>query len=385
MDLTIYQSNPLVQSRKHYGIMEHRLFRLAISDLRPKLKNSVFFDEEFRPFHMDTKEIVELFQCEGIERDGMYTRLRNSCKNMFESNFEIQNGNDFELCHVFDKIKFSTKDGLDIQFHRDMKKLLLDMEHGNYTRTLLKLSFSLSSTYSLILLELMLQYQGIQKSGRIDRKLTMEEIRFSMDVPEDAYKGRIDNFRRFVVDAAIKEINEKTDYYMEPEYELIRGPYNKVTGFHFVLYLPEEKEKEPPSPVIGLEERLKGYGVHRDAAERLAKMPHAEENLKIALKEIGRGKAKNPAAYIKSAIEQDWKDQRDAMRRAEEAERRERMEKRGVKWKPVDSDFADEDSCTPEQLLKRVEEIADSDSLMAAPARRLLERRKKEAMEAGNA
>ena len=380
-ELAVYQSNPLVQARKHYGIMEHRLFRLAVADVRPKLKNSLYYDEEFRPFHMDTAEIIEIFQSEGMERDGIYTRLRESCKNMFDSHFEIRNGKDFELCHVFDKIKFSTKEGLDIQFHRDMRKLLLNLEHGNYTRSLLRLAFSLSSTYALILLELMLQFQGMQKDGRIERDLSMEELRVSLDIPANAYDGRMDNFRKRVVDAAIREINEKTDYHMEPKYGLLRGQYNRVTGFHFVLHLPKVKEldSEPPAPADGMEERLKKYGIHWNTARRLAKMPHVEECLQIALENIQKGKAKNPAAYIKAAIEQDWQGQREAVKRALEEEKRERMDKKKWDLEAAQRVYAVEDKEKPEGKGQSLEEIAAMDSPFSELARKILSRRKEAA------
>jgi hypothetical protein len=329
----VYQSNAVIQSRKHFGIIEHRLFRLALADLRPKLKNSLYYDEEFRPFHMTAKEVLDMFQeVTGGERHSLYERLLVAHRTMIGSYVEIGTAKDHVLFPVFERIKFSAKEGLSIQFHKDMRKLLLDLEKGNYTRTFLRLSFSLSSTYSLILLELMLQYQGMKKDGVIERDLTVEELRFSMDVPENAYDGRMNNFRKRVIDAAIAEINEKTDYYIEPKYGLNRGKYNKVTGFHFVLHLPQVVQSEAvlPAPAADLEERLKKYGVHWKTARRLAEMPQAEENLAIALKHIDRGEAKNPAAYIKSAIEQDWNRQREAMQRALEEEKREREDKK--KW-----------------------------------------------------
>ena len=260
-EVTIYQANPLIHARKNYGIMEHRLFRLAIADLRPKLKNSLYYDEEFRPFHMETAEVIELFQSEGMERDGLYTRLKESCRRMSQSCIEIEDENSLDIINVFDRIKIDKKKGLNILFTASMKKFLLDLEQGNYTKSLLKLSFSLSSTYALVLLELILQYQGKKNKGIIERDLSIEEIRFSMNVQEDAYDGRIDNFKRFVVDSAIREINEKTEYYLEPRYGLLRGQYNRVTGFHFVLHLPETETKEQKQPALsdGLKERLVKY------------------------------------------------------------------------------------------------------------------------------
>ncbi len=381
-ELAVYQANPLIQARKHYGIIEHRLFRLAIADLRPKLKNSMYYDEEFRPFHMTAKELLDQFQGEeGGERHSLYERIFEAHKNMMGSYVQIGTAKDHTLFPVFDMIKFNVKEGLSIQFHRSMKKFLLDLEHGGYTKSLLRLAFSLSSTYALILLELMLQYQGRQKNGRIERDLDMEELRFSMDVPENAYDGRMNNFRKRVVDAAIREINEKTDYRMEPKYGLLRGKYNRVTGFHFVLHLPEakEQEKEPPAPADGMEERLKKYGIHWSTARRLSKMPNVEGCLQIALENIQKGKAKNPAAYIRAAIEQDWQSQREAVKRAMEEEERERKDKKKWDLEATRRAFMVEDSKRQEERRQSLEEIAKGESPFSGLARKILSRRKEAA------
>ena len=376
--LAIYQANPLIQARKHYRIMEHRLFRLAIADVRPKLKNSLYYDEDFRPFHMDTAELLEMFQSEGMEINGIYTRLRESCKNMFDSHFEIGDGKDFELCHVFEKIKFIAKSGLDIQFHKDMKKHLLNLEHGNYTISFLKISFSLSSTYALILLELMLQYRGMQKDGIIQRDLSVEEIRFFLNIPDKAYVGRMNNFRKRVVDAAIREINEKTEYHLEPSYGILRGQNNQVIGFHFVLHLPEKEEQEIPVLSEGLEERLARYGIDRDTAKRLSQMPHAEECLQIAIGNILKRKVKNPAAYIRASIEKNWYEARESMKKALEEEKKERLDK--MKWNAEAAGkshegFMDKEGTSPEQQRASLEEIASGDSPFSELAKKILKKR----------
>ncbi|MBR6123788.1 replication initiation protein [Candidatus Saccharibacteria bacterium] len=240
-NLSVYQSNPLLTARRNYGILEHRLLRLALADLQTHLKKSISYGKEIRPFHMDTSEAIKAFG--GATNKRIYEQLREACKKMFDSKIEMGDDKNLNLVHLFSEISFDTDNGINIYFSQRARKLLLEMERGNYTRTLLSLSFSLSSKYSLILLELMLQYQGRQKNGVIERDLSIEELRFSLDVPENAYAGRMNNFRRFVIDSAIAEINEKTDYHMEPEYGLARGRFNKITGFHFTLHLPKVKEK----------------------------------------------------------------------------------------------------------------------------------------------
>ena len=163
-----YLANPLVRARRNYDMTGQRIFRLAIANLNPKLKNSEYYDEEFPIFHLSTDEVIAKF-----------------------------------------------KDGLTVVFNRHMKPLLLNLEKGNYSRFYLQLAFELSSKYSLILLELILQFRGFRKYDNekkcdiIERKLTPEELRFSLDVDEKKYKLTHD-FIKYVIDPAIKEINEKS-------------------------------------------------------------------------------------------------------------------------------------------------------------------------------
>ena len=318
---TVYQANPLLQSRKDYGILEHRLLRLAIADVRPHLKNSFYFDCDFKTFHLSTKELLEFFKDgAGGDSHSIYEKLIKTCRTMGKKTVEIKLNKGVKVMPVFEYIEFTADDGLYMKFNKAMMPYLIELEGGNYTKTLLGLSFALSSVYSLTLLELMLQYQGKAKGGIITRKISLEELKFSMNVPEDAYNGRMDNFRRFVIDSAIKDINERTNYEMNPNYELTRGKYNRVTGFIFQLKLPNEKYE--PDEVYYNCDPLKedfiyylcSHGMTRRMAEYLADHENAKKNLEIALKYIDQGNIKNPRAYIKMAIEEDWyKNKRESL------------------------------------------------------------------------
>lgn len=241
-----YQANPLVQARKNYNLIEHQLFRLAIADLNPKLRNSQYYDEQFPTFHLSTDEVVKMFQGEKGNSHSIYEKLLISARNMAKSNIEIGTAKAFKIFPVFDTIEFTVKDGLTVIFHRNMKPFLLDFDKGNYTRCYLQLAFELSSRYSLILLELMLQYRGAQKNNIIERRITPEELKFALDVDDNAYKDRINNFKLKVINPAIKEINEKTNYYIEPDYKIERGRWRKIKAFVFTLILPNADEEGVP-------------------------------------------------------------------------------------------------------------------------------------------
>lgn len=241
-----YQANPLVQARRNYDILEHRIMRLAIAHLNPKLKNSNYYDEQFPSFHLSTDEVLAQFQGDTKNDHRIYQKIHSACVNMMKSYIQIGDLKNFTLFSVFHRIKFAVADGLNIQFHEDMKPFLLNFESGNYTRCYLQLAFELSSKYSLILLELMLQYRGAQKNNIIERRITPEELKFALDIDDEAYQGRMNNFRQFVINPAIKEINEKTNYYINPEYKIERGRWRKIKAFVFTLILPNADEEGVP-------------------------------------------------------------------------------------------------------------------------------------------
>ncbi|MBR3623303.1 MAG: replication initiation protein, partial [Selenomonadaceae bacterium] len=246
-----YLANPLVRARRNYDMTGQRIFRLAIANLNPKLKNSEYYDEEFPTFHLSTDEVIAKFKGKTGNSHSIYDKLSVAAQNMVESSVRIGDIDSFIAFPVFDMIKFNSKDGLTVVFNRHMKPLLLNLEKGNYSRFYLQLAFELSSKYSLILLELILQFKGLQQYDKekkcyvIERKLTPEELRFSLDVDEKKYKLTHD-FIKYVIDPAIKEINKKTNYYIEPKYKIERGRYRKIKAFVFTMILPNADDEGQP-------------------------------------------------------------------------------------------------------------------------------------------
>ena len=240
-----YQANALVQARtKKYDIVEHRLFRMAVAELNPKLKNSKYYDEEFPTFHLSTEEVIKEFG-EDKNDHRIYEKLLLAYRNMIQSYVEVGDPKNPKLYPIFAEIDFSVKNGLTIQFNPKMKPFLLNFESGNYTRCFLEMAFELSSKYSLILLELMLQYRGTQKNKIIERRITPEELRFALGVKDNTYE-LMSNFTRKVIDPAIKEIDQKTNYYINPDYKIERGRWRKIKAFVFTMILPDADAEGQP-------------------------------------------------------------------------------------------------------------------------------------------
>ena len=207
----VYQGNPLIQSRKQFSTIGMRLFILGIMTLNPHLsKNDKFFDEEFPSAHISTNELTKVF-----DNTGYLGRLKEECDKLFNSSvtLDYKNGG-FKLMHIFDVLEYLPNDGLYIQFDTKMKPYLLELVKGGYTAVNIEQVFKLTSTYAVRLIELCMQYRNMTKGNVITRKFTEKDIRFYLNVPEDAYEGRMSNFRKKVLDEPIEEITKKTDFRM---------------------------------------------------------------------------------------------------------------------------------------------------------------------------
>lgn len=227
----IYQANPIIQSCKSFNTLAMRVFYLGLCGVNPHLSDrDKFYDKEFPLSFIPNEQLVKIFGNTKYLYD-----LKKTCEFMFKNDTIELTYDDggWKLMHLFSTLEYRAKEGLYIQFDPKMRPFLLDLIEKTYTRISLKSIFYLTSPYAMRLLELMLQYQNIPGMEKIiKRSLTVEEIRFSLNVPSDAYQGRQNNFKKKVIDDPIAEINSKTKYRMD--YTVFKVG-RKITRFEFTL------------------------------------------------------------------------------------------------------------------------------------------------------
>lgn len=238
-----YLNNAIINSRKPFGMTEHRIFRLALTDLKPQFKNmksNYNADQDFRPFFISTMELMNLFKATGSKAN--YERVKQAANNLMNTHIEIGTADHFTLFPLFDFISYDATKGLKLKFHDRLKPLLLDLNNNAYTKSFLKLSFSLTRPRSLTLLEMLLEDRYKAKNGIIIKEFTVEELKFAFNISPEKYKGRMNNFRTHTLDPAINEIDEKTNYYIRPDYEVKYGKGNKIESFVFTFILPKNED-----------------------------------------------------------------------------------------------------------------------------------------------
>ena len=247
LEKDVVQANPLIEARKGMNVTEMRLFVLGLQDIKPHIKDNTLHDVEFHETIIPYSELVDLF---GSEHNGNVSNLKKQVEKASRCVIELSSDNGgFGFASIYRKIRYEPNKGLIIHFNDELKPYILELVNQAYTRYKVKALFSLSSSYSWRILESLLEKQGYLRQGNkeIFLVLTIEEVRFRLNIKKGKYEGRIDNLRKFVLDEPIKEINEKTDYFVW--YEVIKTG-RKVTGFKLYLKLrnPSQNALSAPSP-----------------------------------------------------------------------------------------------------------------------------------------
>ena len=311
----VCQSNPLVNARKVFDLLGMKIFFLGLSGLNPHFsERDKYFDEEFKELYIPTSKLTELFG----GNTWYLGELKAACKKLFDTVIELnRESGGFTLMHLFKKLDYEPRDGLHLWFDDLMRPYILDLfQSKGYTKIDLKYLLSLSSPYAVRLLELLLQYQNIKAFKtlkEIRRKMTVEEVRFALNVPEEAYVDRMDNFRKYVLDDPIREIHRCTPYIVR--YESVKQG-RCVVAFDFTLdtyNVPaEEKTSSKPGFSNDAIEVLQSLGFSEKAARKIFSNCYSMED---CFSRINRAQAlfyrqhepvKNKLGFLRRAIEQDW-------------------------------------------------------------------------------
>ena len=317
----VYQGNPLIQSRKYFNAIGTRLFILGLMTLNPHLsKNDKHFDKEFPLVFVSTNELTKLFG-----HTEYLSLLKVECEKLFNSSISLDyTDKSFTLMHSFNVMEYKSNEGLYIQFDPKMKPYLLELVNGGYTAMNIVQIFNLTSTYAVRLIELCLQYRNMTKGSVITRKLTIEELKFYLNVPENAYVGRLDHFKQYVIKEPIEEITKKTDFRLSYSTE---KEGRRVKKFVFKLDISgvpadtlnikaERIDKLPvsaPFADVLAELVLQGFS-RKSAKDILNEVKDSVElglRLEYALKILPEYHKKNPIqnrqGFLRKAILEDWR------------------------------------------------------------------------------
>ncbi|MCR5301773.1 MAG: replication initiation protein [Lachnospiraceae bacterium] len=267
---TYTRSNFMISSKYRSTLFSNRLMAISLS----RLGSAKESEDGYLSVSIKGKDIQSLF---GVKGNSFFTQLSNTAQGMTGqtigwSNPETQ---EFEYIAVVTKAKYQAGE-FTIDFHKDIRNFLTDLKN-NYTRFSLSVMLKFKSTYSFRMYELLRSKTFYKKGEERDNNLfkiefDINELRLDLGVVNaeimevrkvlNKSKGKPDyakaveaspeklfsdwsNFRRKVIETAIKEINglPETGIYIHRYEPKKAGQGGKVYAVVFYVELIGKKKK----------------------------------------------------------------------------------------------------------------------------------------------
>lgn len=241
----IVKDNALIQASYTLDMVEQRLILLAIAEARETghgiTENSLL--------EVHASSYINTFN---VEKHTAYTVLREASKSLFDRyvtyhDVNPKTGKDRSFhCRWVDKIGYEQHSGIVfLRFTQDIVPLITRLEE-NFTKYELQQVSRLTSSYAIRLYELLIQWRSSGKTPVFDLLIFRQQV----GVEAHQYKT-MSNFKTYVLDFALKQVNELTD--ITAKYEQHKQG-RSISGFSFSFKqkrttsqsLEQKREATPP-------------------------------------------------------------------------------------------------------------------------------------------
>jgi plasmid replication initiation protein len=196
VDYWVTKANALVEANYRLSLIQQKIVITLASLIQPD-------DEDFKWYRLNIKHFMEIF---GRNDHGIYVEMVAAVHNLMEKVVTIYLGGEKYLkTHWVQSAEYEVGGGyVDVSFDPKLKPFFLHLK-DKFTTYKLENVMRLRSIYSIRIYELLKQYQGVGK-----RSITVESLRKMLGIEPKEY-DRYNDFKRYVLQVAHKEINEKTD------------------------------------------------------------------------------------------------------------------------------------------------------------------------------
>lgn len=218
----VVKANDLIQkSRFNMTLQQQKMILFLISQVTP-------FDEDFKVYEFSIQEFCRVCGLD-VASGKNYQDIKQCIKDVADKSVWVSvNGNEETLLRWIEKPYINSKSGvIKIRLDEDMKPYLLQLKE-NFTQYELIYTLYFKSKYTIRLYELVksIHYQELEEYRRV---LTLDELRKALG-GENYTEYR--DFKRRVLDVAVKEINEYSD--KEVSYTTIKKG-KSVTAIELVI------------------------------------------------------------------------------------------------------------------------------------------------------
>lgn len=233
----VVKDNVLINASYNLEVTEQRLILLSIIRAR-ETGQGITADSRLQ---IHASDYANRFD---VTKEAAYDALKNAVNNLFERKFSYKEYTDnnkeivvksrwvSQIAYIEDSAV------LEVIFAPAVVPFITRLEK-HFTSYQMKQVAQVTSKYGIRLYELLIQWREIGKTPVLE----INDFRFKLSLEDTEYKNMSD-FKRRVIDPAIKQINEFTD--ITVTYEQKKSG-RTITGFEFKFKLKNQppKEKKP--------------------------------------------------------------------------------------------------------------------------------------------
>lgn len=246
MSQLVVKDNALINASYRLSANEMHLILLAIAMGRDQ-------EAGFEPSKMLEIRADTFAEYRGIEKNTAYEVLKEASRSFFHryvtwTATNPKTGNEVKLQkHWIDTLAYEDGAGaIHLLFHKDLIPLITRLER-NFTSYDIEQVSKLTSTYALRLYELLMKWKNVGKTEKIE----LQEFREMLGIEPNQYKA-MNDFKKIVLNAALEQINEHTDVFVEYEQHKKGRTINALTfKFRYKKTITQDKKKK----AIGAVER----------------------------------------------------------------------------------------------------------------------------------
>ncbi|MCP0918121.1 MULTISPECIES: replication initiation protein RepM [Acinetobacter] len=219
----VVKDNALINASYNLDLVEQRLILLAIVEARESGKGINAND----PLTVHAESYINQF---GVHRNTAYQALKDACDDLFARQFSYQSlsekGNtiNHKSRWVSEVAYIDNEAVVRLIFAPAIVPLITRLEE-QFTKYEIQQISNLTSAYAVRLYEILIAWRSTGKTPLI----TMYDFRQKIGVLETEYK-RMYDFKKYVLDIALKQVNEHTDIIVKVEQHKTG---RSITGFSF--------------------------------------------------------------------------------------------------------------------------------------------------------
>lgn len=199
-------ANDIVKGKQDMTLQEARIIRLLITQV-------VKEDKDLKTYVCTVKDFAKFLN---ISSSNIYRDIRSICDSLLQKVVRVGTGNPKDPWEIFQWVQLAKYDGQNIKLmlSEQIKPYVIELDKY-FTQYKLLNILAMDSYYAIRFYELLKCEEGLTRGNKEYLEFTIEELRKFFDCENKLV--RISQFKEKVIEIAVREINQKTDIFVEYE------------------------------------------------------------------------------------------------------------------------------------------------------------------------